>query len=55
MIVTMKIEIPVLGLVLHDGPFYDVWQPNRRYWSGQVVKIPQPFTTTENIQLGGEK
>ena len=41
---TLKIETPVLELVLSNGPFYDFdWQPNRRYWTGRVVTVPEPY------------
>jgi hypothetical protein len=40
----LKIEWPVLGLVLRNGvPFYDEWQPDRRYWNGRTVVVPVPF------------
>lgn len=40
----MKIEWPVLNLVLSSGLFYaNNWQPDQHYWNGRNVEVPEPF------------
>jgi len=45
---TLKIEYPVLGLILHDGLFYDQWKPDQKYWCGHRVKVPMPYQFLNN-------